>query len=358
MSGDPNDSDDQMRKIFGGGGKISPEAHSESGDRQVKPDLSQHDGVGQFSDTDAAFTGEDANERNGNYIIAFGLAQSGKSTFHNMLLRYLEQVGPFAAQLQIPKTDDTTDFSAQAMVNVWRESWLTNTLPPANPVTEEAIREVIYFVKPNSGVRDPVRFGIVEVSGELLRNVVATSEVAPQIPLAIHNLFRNNKVRPILLFIINPENPRNDLLFENFVTYLDRSFPGRRNTIPLGLIVANPDAALALLKERSPEKYKQYSKLEGRLVFEYLRMATPRTYNQFQAWPNKKAKMISPLYIGDIMESQTIGYEGARAPRRYIKGVNFGDVSKIFSWIYLQCTGKHLGPTWVQRIVKRLKQAP
>ena len=73
MNDDPNDSDGKMGYGFGGG-KISPEAQSESGDRQVKIDLSQHDGVGQFSDTDAAFTGEDANERNGNYIRGFSLS--------------------------------------------------------------------------------------------------------------------------------------------------------------------------------------------------------------------------------------------------------------------------------------------
>ena len=312
------------------------------------------------------FTSDEALARSGNYALTFGLGGSGKSTFHSYLLRYLEEGGRFNARMKIPRLNNgEVDEQTRILLNQWRHQWKTGRFVEATGTTEAHIREIIYSVTPNRGVRDELNFGMVEVSGELLRTVMGGSTGRQTLPEAIHHLVANANVNLILLIMVHPETPHNDLLFTNLMDYVTERFPGRLPTLGLGVIIANPDLALEKLIEHtggsatraddptyynpSPSPFSHYRRLEDEAVIEYLKVMAPGILNRFRSWESDR-KMITPLRLGDIeLDPQT------KRPFRLIHQDD-EHISKIFAWLYKGFLGKELGPTWYQRMFSNLNE--
>ncbi|MEM1378633.1 MAG: hypothetical protein AAGG69_14730 [Pseudomonadota bacterium] len=59
----------------------------------AKPSNDGFDGFVPSIPATATFTAEEAQAREGNYVLSLGLGGSGKSTFHSFLLRFIEHSG-------------------------------------------------------------------------------------------------------------------------------------------------------------------------------------------------------------------------------------------------------------------------
>jgi hypothetical protein len=301
----------------------------------------------------ATFTAEDAKGRQGNYVLSFGLAGSGKSTFHSSLLRHLEQGGEFTSKVQPVFRDGKPDGQTRHLLNSWRETWKTGRFVRSTPAVESAIREISYHVTPNKGVKTPLDFNLIEVSGELLRRVEGRGNSSAMLPDAIHNLFDNPRINLLLIVLIHPDTPSNDLLLVNLLDLIEEHFPQRRATMSLGIVIANPEKSLEQLKRVTGGEDSQFaheSKLVGELVFDYLQQMAPGIFTVYKTWPSKK-RMITPLSLG----ATGLRKNDHDEPERYLEYHDPTDIGKIFKWIYKQFNGKDLGPTWLGRLLISLK---
>lgn len=358
------DDDDKTYKT-GGAGKPSgmneaPAKFSgvEVPEDEILPRKSRGDGSGRDSfegfvpniPATATFTAEEAQSRQGNYVLSLGLAGSGKSTFHSFLLRFIEQSGKLEYEMRIPrlKTGEE-DFQTRNLLNQWRSSWNRGEFVAPTAATEAAIREIRYSVVPTSGVKATMDFGMVEVSGELLRQVQGARTGRQSLPEAVHHLIANQRVNLTVLMMVHPETPDNDILLTNFIDYVDQNFPGRRQKISLGVVIANPDRALEQMIEQTGGPYQSpyghYQRLEDEALVDYMQSMAPGIWARWKSWPEKD-RMITPLRLGDITTG--LGRDGDEVVR--LTSPDYTHIEKIFNWLFERFTGKKPGPTFWERL--------
>jgi len=284
---------------------------------------------------------EDISKKSGNYIFTFGFPGSGKTTFHSFLIRYLMEEGPFNTTFINQNSEGHVDYDINRMVSSWQSEWREGRFPRATPVGEEQIRELSFKVVPLRGVRTPLEFTILEVSGEMLQTVMPTENNDPMLSRILRELLSNQNINLMLILLINPDVHDNDTLFLNFMNYMDTNlgFDIREKAI-LGVVISKPVEALKTLKELR-SGYDGVAELRGEYCEDYVETFARSTYRSWHAWPNPKKKMISRLFIGDVV------FDGSE-PRLFRP--HYGSVERIFDWVYFQFTERKLGPTLFQRI--------
>lgn len=303
--------------------------------------------VGSGKSEEAAFTADDARQRKGNYVIPFGLRGSGKTTLFASLFKFIDESPLLSSKLVVPERHNVPNYAGQAMLNNWQKIFNSGRFLGATEIGDDAIRELSYEVTPLKGQRTRLFFNVVEVSGEDLEKVVAKEGSDPRLPKSIEALLKNKNVRPLILLVVHPEQPNNDLLFHNLFVWLDRNVGSKKGLLSLGIVIANPDRALHHLHRRVPSTTGQ-EKLEGRLLLTYLKEFAPKTFAAYNTWEKKK-RWILPLYVGKIEEFGS----GEDAYEKIIR-FDKRNASQLFAWLYLQFTGKRLGATFIQRIFRKL----
>lgn len=299
------------------------------------------------------FTAEDAQSRDGNYVLSLGLGGSGKSTFHSFLLRFIEQSGKLEYEMKIPQLrSGEEDHQTRNLINQWRAKWSRGEFVAPTATSEAAIREIKYSVVPTWGVKSVLDFGMIEVSGELLRQVQGGRTGRQSLPEAVHHLIANPHVNLVVLMMVHPDTPNNDILLTNFIDYVNQHFPERQRQISLGVIIANPDRALEQMIARTggenSSPFAHYQRLEDQAVIDYMKTMAPGIMAKWNAWPEKD-RMLVPLRLGDIEVVSQEEQDGAVISR--LISPDFTDVEKIFDWLYHKFTGKRRGPTLIQRIL-------
>ena len=285
---------------------------------------------------------DDLSRRRGNYILTFGYPQSGKTTFHSFLIRYLMEEGPFSTKFMNRNDDGDVDFDVNRMIDVWRKEWREGRFPKPTPVGEEQIRELSFEVRPLTGVRTPLRFSFLEVSGEMLQTVMPSETQDPSLSRVLRELLENQNIRFIILLLINPDVYDNDELFTNFLNYLDNNLGFNiRERASLGIVISKPEEALEALK-RLRRGYGGVHELRGEICEDFVEHFAPSSYREWYDWPNPKRKMISRFYLGKI---ESDGSE----PR--LVSPDFTSTRNIFAWIYHQATNERLGPGRWRRLL-------
>lgn len=297
--------------------------------------------------SEAAFTAQDAQSRRGNYLVPFGLPGSGKTTFLASLFKYIDEAEHLSNQIVIPERRKVPNYAGQAMLNQWQRVFNSGRFLGATNLGDEAIRELSYEVTPLKGQKTRLSFSVIEVSGEDLVNVVAKEGSDPKLPDAIDALFKNTKLRITIVLIVHPNQLENDLLFNNLFTWLNRNIKHRLQTFSLAILIANPHLALKRLHRRRPDTAGQ-NKLSGNISKIYLKEFAPKTSALFNSW-NKKKRAIVPLHVGDIKT-----YYEDEMPYERIVRFDTTNSAQVFAWIYKQFTGRRLGATFMQRVLRKL----
>ena len=285
-------------------------------------------------------------QRRGSYLLSFGLPGSGKTTFQSFLAYYVTHIGPFEAEPVVAPETSAQGWEPLVTFNEWMRMWGQGGFPPANPVTEGDIREMTFRVRPLRGGQGPVELSFLEVSGELMTQVVADRVSDPAMIETLGRYLANEEIRLLLFLIVDPHRlAENDILFQNLMSYLELHYPGVRERMSLAVLVSKPEEALRQLRERDA-RYQEETVLRAELCEAYVQRFAPRTYRILDGWPRQDRVQLMALHLGEVVEDE----QGAR-----LREADYQDIDAIFAWIYRQLTGGRLGPPWWQRLLDWLR---
>lgn len=292
---------------------------------------------------------DDIESKTGNYILSFGYAGSGKTTFQSFLAYYVNHSPKFRSRLRLDPDQSQQGWDPQVIYNDWLKSWTEGRFPESTGVLEEHIGELSFQVNPKKGVKTPLEFSFLEVSGELVRRVIAEREADPNLVETLRLYLANDKLNVILTLVVDPENDtkrENDLLFQNLFNYLEVNFPELIQRASLAILISKPEIALKNLKYERPSA-RHYADFRGEVCEEYVEVFLPATYNQFDDWPNSEKASIMALHLGDF---EGVGRDAV------MRKFDFRDISQIFSWMYTQFTAEKLGLKWWQKALNWIRE--
>jgi hypothetical protein len=289
---------------------------------------------------------DDISQKSGNYIFTFGFPGSGKTTFHSFLTRYIMEEGPFKTEFLNKLGDGESDYDINRMVTTWKNEWREGRFPEPTPVGDDQIRELSFEVTPFQGVRTPLQFTFLEVSGEMLQAVLPTENQDPSLSRILRGLLENSNINLSLMLILNPDVHNNDELFLNFLSYMDNNLEfDIRARASLGILISKPRDALRTLKELR-SGYDSVAELRGEYCEDFVEQFAKSTYRIWYDWPNPKKKMIGRLHLGEIE------FDGEKYR---LTNPDYASIGQIFGWVYHQFTGRKLGPTPLQRMLRWIK---
>lgn len=277
----------------------------------------------------------DADKLSGNFILTFGRVGSGKTTFHNTLLRFLSEGSPPFTLEPLAGSDDSAFFKLRE----WREQWRNGALAPANDIDSAECYE--FQAKPLEELaRFPeVEFGIFEISGEDYEKVVKSpSNPDPFFPGGLQRFLSNPKIKFILVFVCDGEHPeKDDEFFENFIDLFDSQFNARFarrfwQMTPILLVISKPTAARTRLKDSLvkglEEADEEFAIIEAFLTRFYRKVRAKGI--EFQA---------SFLNVGEIQKISETTDDGPEILRQKLIRPDFVNIRDIFGWMYKNWTG-------------------
>lgn len=285
---------------------------------------------------------EELAKRSGNFVLSFGFPGSGKTTLHSFLMRYLMEGGPYKTEVVRRDHGEGADYETNRMITEWSREWRQGRFPESTPVGENEIRELSFEVQPMKGVRTPLEFSILEMSGEMMRTVIPSREQKPNLSRVIRDLAANERLNLVILLLVNPRVHENDNLFTSFMSYLDANLGGKdiRKRAKLGIVISDPEMALDYLKTYKPE-FAHHAEFRGDLVEEFVASFAPQTYRIYKEWPDPRGAMMMRFHVGAIEDREGM-------PR--LVTPDYGSATRLFDWLYLQFTGRRPGPTRWQRM--------
>ncbi|MBC6441277.1 MAG: hypothetical protein GDA49_12900 [Rhodospirillales bacterium] len=288
-------------------------------------------------------------KKSGNYIFSFGFPGSGKTTFQWMLMNYLMNEGPFRTEISVPDGPEGQDWEGRAIINMWKDQWIEGRLPDPNATGENAVREVMIDTRTTNGRKIHSKFGFLEMSGELLQEVLVKPGAPPPVmaPL-LHAYLDNPNLRFCVVLMLSPDIEENDKLFASFMTYLKKNFRGLLDRISLAVVISKPKESLERLREfGASDGQTVYDKLDKDALLDYLNRFCGETYQIWDHWPEPKKTLLSPLHLGEL--------DMSGGELRLVKP-SFRHIEEILFWLIEQFEGKRPGPTLFQRILGRVNR--
>lgn len=286
------------------------------------------------------------NKTNGNYIFSFGFPGSGKTTFQWMMMNYLMNEGPFRTEISVPDRADGPDWDGRATINSWKSQWIEGRFPDPTAAGEGDIREIEVKTKTTSGKKMELDFSFLEVSGELLRQVLPDDGIKPRLAPLLSAYLGNPNLKFTIILVINPDVEKNDHLFASFFTYLKKIFPGLVDRVSLGIIISKPERALEKLNEfGSNDGRMNFPTLNADAIEAYMNRFCGETFQIWNDWPKANSILISPLNLG-IIEQQ--GHD------MFLVEPHFKHIEQIFLWLFEQFTGNRPGPTFFQKLIGKM----
>lgn len=281
----------------------------------------------------------------GNYVFSFGFPGSGKTTFQWMLMNYLMNEGPLRVEIDIPSRAQGDDWEGRAIINTWKSQWIEGRFPDPNASGEQDVREVHLNVTTTSGKKLSTDFSFLEMSGELLQQVIPSSTTPPSLAPLLNAYLSNPRLKFCIVLLLSPDVEENDQLFASFISYLRKYFPGLIDRASIALIVSKPEESLRRLNEHGSTAGKSFLKLDSEALQAYANKFCGETYQVWQDWPNPQKTLLAPLHLGQIEQID-------EEPR--LVEVDFNHIEQIFFWLFKQFNGKEPGPTFFQKVLGNL----
>jgi len=278
----------------------------------------------------------------GNYVFSFGFPGSGKTTFQWMLMNYLLNEGPFRVEIDIPNRAQGDDWEGREIINTWKSQWIEGRFPDPNESGEQDVREVHLSVTTTSGKRLATEFSFLEMSGELLQQVIPTEGAPPALAPLLNAYLSNPHLKFCIVLLLSPDVEENDQLFASFISYLKKYFPSMLEKASLAVIVSKPDESLRRLNEHRSSDGKSFTKFDADALRAYTNKFCGETYQIWQDWKSPDKTLLSPLSLGQI--------EQIDGEPRLVEA-NFNHIEQIFYWLFKQFNGKEPGPTFLQKVL-------
>lgn len=285
-----------------------------------------------------------AERSSGNILFSFGLPGAGKTTFQWMMMRYLMNEGPFSTRIHIPEKAHGPDWEGRALIDEWKTQWISGRFPESTRTGNT--REIQIETRTTSGRKVATRFSFIEIAGELLKKVLPHGGNVPTLEPSLQTMFGNDALQYTVILMVHPESEENDTLFADFITFLREDYPSVLRRMSLGVVIANPAAALRRLRDHgSSDGRSGFRKFDLVAQESFLNQFCPETAQILDDWPDPRRTLLAPLLIGDITE------EGGRAR---LLAPNYDHIEQIVFWMIGQFAGKEPGPTLLQSFQKRM----
>jgi len=281
-------------------------------------------------------------KQSGNYIFSFGFPGSGKTTFQWMLMNYLMNEGSFQTAISIPDRPEGEDWEGRVLINAWKDQWIEGRFPDPTATGENAVREVMIETRTTTGRKIHSNFGFIEMSGELLQEVLPKPGAAPGLAPVLRAYLDNPNLRLCVVLMLSPDVEENDQLFASFIAYLNKNCPGLTDRISLAMIISKPQESLARLQAfGATDGQTGYASFTEEALCDYVNRFCGETYQLWDNWPQPQKTLLAPLYLGEI---DMIDGE----PR--LVQQDFTHIEQILFWLVEQFEGKQPGPTFFQRL--------
>lgn len=286
------------------------------------------------------------NKTSGNYIFSFGFPGSGKTTFQWMMMNYLMNEGPFRTKIDIPDRADGADWEGRSIINSWKNQWIEGRFPDPTASGESDVREIHVRTSTTAGKKIDLDFSFLEVSGELLRQVLPSGGGTPDLAPLLQAYLDNERLKFCVILMLSPDVEENDQLFTSFMGYLEKYFPSLVARMSLGVIVSKPEESLNRLRTYgSSDGQTSFGSLDEEALLSYVNRFCGETFQIWHNWNDAKKTLLAPLSLGGVEEIQG-------EPR--LVEPDFRDIEEIFFWLVEQFTGKAPGPTLMQKLTGRL----
>jgi len=284
----------------------------------------------------------DITSRRGNYILAVGLPESGKTTLQSFMTFVLMVGDKFNAHLDVAEKNGDINSYTQFLVTNWLEKWKIGEFPDSTPVGEDEIREVRLDVENNRNSRQNFNLSFLEISGENFASIVPNRSQVPTLFKRLREFLENKKINLNIVLVLKPEekyreNESNDALFSNFFVFL-------RNQLKIklldrfGLIILVPNPR-SIFSGDNWDKAQTDGRLFEKTMLDHIHKTCPATYKIYLSH-NKKKRFILPFHLGETSEDKLIKS-------------NFRDVNWFIRLNYKLFTGKPLKVGFWQRIMGR-----
>jgi hypothetical protein len=297
---------------------------------------------------------EAAEQASGYFFLSFGKANSGKSTLHYHILRYIEQEGDFEGEEVVGDHISPGQAAAQAsLMSNWRNLWIEGEFPLPTDAADE-VRAIRYALRPKIGNGPRVEVTFLEVAGELISGVMPDDARTPvEIPAALDRLMLNEAVKLIIAFIVSPralaqeqDEKRPDALYVAFLNLIRKCYPKRSNT-PLMVILSDPQEAYELTRKHVQDTGER--SFSDKMVESYLGAYMRSFIQHYVSWKAlPEQKVIARFRVGKIVESKT----SDGGVRRLIgQPAYFDDAARITKFMYETFTGVRIRHGIFRRIL-------
>ena len=247
----------------------------------------------------------DISKRRGNYILAIGLPESGKTTLQSFMTYFLTVGNDFNADLDVAERNGDINHQAQYLFTNWLEKWQMGEYPDSTPVGEDEIREIRLDVENKQNKKQKFNLSFLEISGENFSSIVPDRYQVPTLFNRLRDFINNTKINLNIVLVVKP-NPEtgsgtDDALFANFFVFVKNQL---KLTISdrCGLIILVPNPS-AIFPQDSWTAAQKDKKLYNKLVLDHVYASCPATYKIFTTW-NKKKRAILPFNIGESSEEK------------------------------------------------------
>lgn len=294
------------------------------------------------------------NLNGGNFVVTIGWAGSGKTTFQNFLIRYIDERLKRVGFRMLPKeVEDAAD--AERLLDAWRQSWREGHFQLSNATKPPGQYSFKVIPPDKSRFKKNLEFGFVEIDGEQFGSLVPSlikkkaeglvqrlgqniqrKKSEPVMPPSILSLLSNNKVQPFIVLVCDGEElgrmerrPTDDELFTAFLQFVehrlrDGSIKRLRKEARIMILVSKPDEARRALDSLLELGHPEDLSIARRVAKLYL----PNTLVEIeQGW--KQKPYITSLNLGET--------EGEGDDRRLVEP-NYRNISRIFDVMYERMT--------------------
>ena len=249
----------------------------------------------------------DITNRRGNYILAVGLPESGKTTLQSFMTYVLMVGDKFNAHLDVAEKNGDINSQTQLLVTNWLEKWKVGEFPDSTPVGEDEIREVRMDVENNKNSRQNFNLSFLEISGENFASIVPNRSQVPTLFKRLREFLENKKINLNIVLVLKSDSGNqsvsNDALFSNFFVFL-------RNQLKIkildrfGLIILVPNPR-SIFSGDNWDKAQTDGRLFEKTMLDHIHKTCPATYKIYLSH-NKKKRFILPFHLGETSEDKLI----------------------------------------------------
>lgn len=320
-------------------------------------DDNSYDYAQVWTDDETSLPLDDISDRqSGDFIITFGLPGSGKTTFQWFLSNFILGSTHLNVELLTPKNSRGESYlHGRNLLDEWGTNWAEGRFPSATPADEKHITEMMFQVTPVKGKTIPLKFGFLEMAGELLKKEVMAQDKESSLPKTLESYLLNKNMRFVLVLVIDPKQPKANAMFKRLFDYIDSSMKELKERMSICVLITRPNVALdQLAAQNKIKKDREFTDRDFNedMIPLYIQTFYNSITNALSAWPDKDAILMGPFSIGHVgveLDKQT------QQPGKRLQSKNTDHTEIVFEWVYERFNGFPMGDGFWKKMFDNIR---